>query len=98
MNHRTASRPAVPGLVSVVIPCYNGAAFLAEAIESCLRQTYRDLEIIVVDDASPDHCAEIAGRYAAADSRVRVLRRARNGGVSSALNTGFRRARGEYFS
>jgi glycosyltransferase involved in cell wall biosynthesis len=86
------------GLVSIVIPCYNGATFLPEAIESCLRQTYRELEVIVVDDGSPDSCAEIADRYALTESRVRVVRRTRNGGVSRAFNSGFRHARGEYFT
>lgn len=84
--------------VSIVIPCYRGERFLAAAIESCLRQTYRELEVIVVDDASPDGCAAIADRYVRADPRVRLLRRARNGGVSRAFNSGFRAARGQYFS
>jgi peptidoglycan/LPS O-acetylase OafA/YrhL len=83
-------------LVSIVIPCYKGAAFLAEAIESCLRQSYPHLEIIVVDDASPDDCAAIAERYAARDPRVRVVRRPANGGVSRAFNTGFESASGSY--
>jgi glycosyltransferase involved in cell wall biosynthesis len=88
----------VPELVSIVIPCYQGARFLEEAIESCLVQTYSDIEIIVVDDASPDECAEIAARYACRDGRVRVVRRAVNGGVSRAFNSGFEVARGEYFT
>jgi GT2 family glycosyltransferase len=85
-------------LVSVVIPCYRGAPFLPDAIESCLRQTYGNLEIIIVDDCSPDNCAEIAERYAASDGRVRVLRRETNGGVSEAFNTGFRAATGVYYT
>jgi glycosyltransferase involved in cell wall biosynthesis len=84
--------------VSIVIPCYNGARFLPEAIESCLRQTMRSLEIIVVDDASPDNCAEIAERYAQSDSRITVIRRPQNGGVAEAFNTGFRIARGDIFT
>jgi len=63
-----------------------------------MAQTYRDLEIIVVDDASPDDCAEIARRYAASDSRIRVLERRENGGVSKAFNTGFEAAQGNYFT
>jgi len=85
-------------LVSVVIPCYKGSRFLAQAIESCLNQSHRELEVIVVDDASPENDAEIAEGYAARDNRVRVLRHAKNGGVSRAYNTGFAAARGEFFT
>lgn len=84
--------------VSVVIPCFNGAKFLGEAIESCLCQTMSNFEILVVDDASPDNCAQIAEQYARADNRVRVIRRPKNGGVSQAFNTGFAAARGQYFT
>lgn len=88
----------VAGLVSIVIPCYKGERYLIEAIESCLRQTYNCLEVIVVDDASPDHCAEIGDRYGKQDKRVHVIRRERNGGISAALNTGYSAARGEFFT
>jgi O-antigen/teichoic acid export membrane protein/glycosyltransferase involved in cell wall biosynthesis len=84
--------------ISIVIPCYNGARFLPDAIESCLHQTMADFELIVVDDASPDNCAEIAEEYARRDSRVHVVRREKNGGVSEAFNSGFRAARGQYFT
>ncbi len=84
--------------VSIVIPCYRGSRFLAEAIESCLRQTHRELEVIVVDDASPDDCAAIAERYVRSDDRVRLIRRLENGGVSRAFNSGFEAARGEYLT
>ena len=86
------------GMVSVVIPCYRGAEYLAFAIESCVVQTYKNLEIIVVDDASPDDCAAIAQRYAASDRRIRVIRRAENGGVSRAFNTGYEASLGQYFT
>lgn len=89
---------AVPGLVSIVIPCYGGEKYLAEAIESCLCQTYRNIEVIVVDDASPDACAAIGIRFAEADPRVRVVQCARNGGVSRAFNAGFASAQGEFFA
>jgi glycosyltransferase involved in cell wall biosynthesis len=88
----------IPGLISVVIPCYQGERYLAQAIESCLRQTHRELEVIVVDDASPDDCSAIAERYARVDDRIRPIRRAENGGVSRAFNTGFEAARGEYLT
>jgi len=88
----------MPTLVSVVIPCYKGSRFVAQAIESCLNQTHRELEVIVVDDASPENDAEIAASYVARDSRVRILRHAKNGGVSRAYNTGFAAARGEFLT
>ena len=59
--------------VSVVMPVFDGARFLAEAIESVLAQSLSDLELLVVDDGSSDGSAAIAARYAAADSRVHVL-------------------------
>jgi glycosyltransferase involved in cell wall biosynthesis len=91
-------RATSAALVSIVIPCYKGAAFLAEAIESCLNQTYRNLEILVVDDACPENCTAIADRYAQQDPRIRVIRRPTNGRVARALNTGFEAARGQYFT
>src|SRR5580704_5185271 len=89
---------AMPALVSIVIPCYKGSRFLSKTIKSCLSQTYRDIEVIVVDDASPENDAAIAEAYAAQDSRVRVVRHERNGGVSRAYNTGYAAARGEFFT
>lgn len=90
--------PAVNDLVSIVIPCYKGEPYLAQAIESCRRQTYSNIEVIVVDDASPDRCADIADEYAKRDARVRVIRRPQNGGVSRAFDTGYDDARGEYLT
>ena len=84
--------------IAIVIPCYNGARFLPAAIESCLKQTMRDFELIVVDDASPDNCTDIADRYAERDGRIRVIRRAENGGVSEAFNTGYKAASAPYFT
>jgi glycosyltransferase involved in cell wall biosynthesis len=95
--HRADGAPTDP-LVSVVIPCYKGARYLAEAIESCLGQTYRAVEVILVDDASPDECHDIARQYAHADPRVKVLSHETNGGVSRAFNTGFRHASGQFFT
>lgn len=78
-------------LVSVVIPCYNHAHFLGEAIESVLRQTYRPVEVIVVDDGSTDATPEVAARY----STVRYVRQ-ENSGLSAARNTGIRESKGKY--
>src|ERR687898_2841653 len=78
-------------LVTVVIPCYNQAHFLGEAIESVLSQSYPNFEILVVDDGSTDDTSEVATRY----PRVRCIRQ-ENQGLSGARNTGIGHARGEY--
>jgi hypothetical protein len=98
VNEDGVPKAGVCGLVSIVIPCYRGEHYLREAIESCLRQTYTSFEVIVVDDASPDSCFEIATSIAQADSRLRVIRRLHNGGVSRAFNEGFAAANGEFLT
>ncbi|NIV50575.1 MAG: glycosyltransferase, partial [Gammaproteobacteria bacterium] len=70
-----------------MMPAYNVEPFVADAVESVLRQTVRDLELIVVDDGSTDRTPEILGRYEGESSRVRVVSGAHNG-VSAALNLG----------
>src|SRR6266702_7743194 len=80
-----------PALVSVVIPCYNQAHFLHEAIESALAQTYSLCEILVVDDGSTENIAEVAAGY----PKVRYIRQ-ENSGVSAARNKGWKQSRGEY--
>lgn len=87
-----------PPLVSIVIPCYKGERFLAGAITSCLAQTHRELEVIIVNDASPDGCRVIAEDFARRDPRVRVLEHSHNQGVANAFNTGFTAARGEFLA
>ena len=84
------------GLVSVVVPTFNRASMVSKAIESVLGQTYDRLELIVVDDGSTDDSDQLLARYAACDSRVRILRHAQNRGVTAAKNTGLDAARGEY--
>jgi glycosyltransferase involved in cell wall biosynthesis len=79
-------------LVSVVIPCYNQAHFLSEAIESTLSQSYESFEIIVVDDGSTDNTSEVASRY---PQQVRLIRQ-ENRGLSGARNTGLAESEGEY--
>jgi len=81
-----------PVLVSVIIPCYNGEKYLAEAIQSALDQTYRPIEVLVVDDASTDHSAEIAASFG---SPVRVLRNERNMERSWSRNRAVRESAGE---
>ena len=81
--------------VSVILPVYNGARYLAKAIESCLEQTHRSLELVVVDDCSTDETPEIIAAYAQRDSRVVVVHNERNLRLPGALNVGFARASGD---
>jgi len=83
-------------LVSVVLPTYNRAGYVAESLESCLRQTYPNLELIVVDDGSVDATEQIVRSYP--DARIRYLRKHRNEGLPEALNTGFALASGDYLT
>jgi glycosyltransferase involved in cell wall biosynthesis len=80
-----------PPLVSVIIPCFKQAHYLGEAIESALQQTYGNLEIVVVDDGSPDNILEVARRYPGV-----VLVRQENRGLADARNAGLEASRGEY--
>lgn len=82
-------------LLSIVVPVYNGSAFLPRCLESLLGQTYRELEIICVDDGSTDNSLETLQHYAAQDSRMKVIHQ-ENAGVSAARNAGLDAATGEY--
>ena len=82
--------------VSIIIPVYNGANYLKEAIDCALNQSYQNLEVIVVNDGSCDEGATRSVALSYGD-RIRYFEK-ENGGVSSALNLGIREMRGEYFS
>ncbi len=82
-------------LVSVIIPVYNVEPFLRQCLDTVIGQTYRNLEIILVDDGSTDSSGSICEEYAAGDSRVRVIHQA-NAGQSAARNAGLDRASGKY--
>ncbi|MBO5050061.1 MAG: glycosyltransferase family 2 protein, partial [Oscillospiraceae bacterium] len=82
-------------LISVIVPCYNVEEYLPRCVESVLNQTYRNLEILLVDDGSPDRCGEICDGYAAVDSRVKVIHK-ENGGLSDARNVALNVMKGEY--
>ena len=82
--------------VSVIIPVYNCEAFLPECVDSLRRQTMQEIEMIFVCDASPDDSLSILRRYAAMDSRIRVIAFEKNRGVSAARNAGIALATGEY--
>lgn len=82
-------------LISVIVPVYNEEKYLPQCIESILNQTYKDLELILVDDGSTDQCPEIMRRYAEMDNRV-VLLSESNSGAGTARNLGLSHARGAY--
>lgn len=82
--------------ISVIVPIYQVEKYLPECLDSIVNQTYRNLEIILVDDASPDRCGAICEEYAARDQRIRVVHRPVNGGLSAARNSGIDVATGEY--
>ncbi len=83
--------------ISVIVPVYKVETYLPKCVDSLLAQTYEDLEIILVDDGSPDGCGAICDEYAAKDPRVKVIHK-ENGGLSSARNAGMDIARGEYIA
>lgn len=82
-------------LVSIIVPVYGTEAYLPACIESICKQTYSNIQIVLVDDQSPDKCPEICDVYAKKDERIVVIHQ-QNKGVSGARNTGMRRATGEY--
>lgn len=82
------------GLLSIVVPVYKVERYLDRCMESLVNQTYRNLEIILVDDGSPDRCPEICDAWAEKDPRIRVIHKP-NGGLSDARNAGMRIATGE---
>lgn len=81
--------------VSIIVPVYGVEKYIGECIESLLVQTYRNLEILLVDDGGKDHSGEICDRYAAQDDRIRVIHKP-NGGAASARNVGIDAANGEF--
>lgn len=94
---RTLTRGRVPGLLSIVVPMYGVERYIGECLESLQRQNYDNVQIVVVDDGSPDGSYEVARRYAKRDPRIEIVRQ-QNGGLSAARNTGVRHARGEFLA
>ncbi len=80
--------------VSIILPVYNGARFLRQSVESCLRQTYRDLELVIIDDGSTDDSVKIIRDFR--DDRLLLVRHEKNRGLPAALNTGFAQSIGAY--
>ena len=81
--------------ISIIVPIYKVEAYLVQCVESIRDQTIHDIEIILVDDGSPDRCGLMCDEYAQKDSRIRVVHK-ENGGLSSARNAGIKVASGEY--
>lgn len=84
-------------LISVVVPVYNEEAFLEKCVKSIVNQTYRNLEVILVDDGATDHSGELCDKFAAMDARIQVVHK-KNGGLSDARNAGIDVATGEYLA
>lgn len=85
-------------LISVIIPNYNGERFIEQAINSVLNQSYKNIELIIVDDCSTDSSKEIIQNYCQKDDRVRMVELKNNGGVSVARNRGIDEAQGKYIA
>lgn len=83
--------------ISIIIPVYKVEEYLETCLDSVLAQTYQNLEILLVDDGSPDRCGEICDRYAQKDKRIRVIHK-KNEGVARARNTALELASGDYIS
>ena len=85
-----------PDKISIVLPAYNGSKYIRESIVSCLNQTHKNIELIVVDDCSLDETPDIVKSFG--DARITLIRQKRNQGLPHALNTGFAHARGDYLT
>ncbi len=83
-------------LISVIVPIYKVEDYLDRCVESIVNQTYKNLEILLVDDGSPDNCPRICDKWADKDKRIKAIHK-KNGGLSDARNTGIREANGQFF-
>lgn len=84
-------------LISVIVPIYKVEAYLRQCLDTIVGQTYKNLEIILIDDGSPDKCPQICDEYAGKDNRIRVIHQ-KNGGLSAARNAGLDIATGDYIA
>lgn len=82
-------------LISIIVPIYKVEQYINKCIDSIINQTYQNLEIILVDDGSPDNCGNICDEYEKKDNRIKVIHK-KNGGLSDARNAGIKIAKGEY--
>ena len=82
-------------MISIIVPIYKVEKYINKCVDSILHQTYDELEIILVDDGSPDNCPAICDEYAKKDSRIQVIHK-QNGGLINARKSGLEIAKGEY--
>lgn len=101
MNEYAQGRQATPAgsapWLSIVIPIYNAARYLNRCVDSILRQSFRDFELLLIDDGSTDRSPEICRQYAASDPRIRYFRK-ENGGCFQSRIYGLERIHGRYFT
>lgn len=83
--------------VSIIVPVYKVEKFLERCVESIIKQTYQNIEIILIDDESPDECPKMCDQYEIKDNRIKVIHK-KNGGLSDARNAGLDIASGEYIA
>ena len=84
--------------ISIVLPVYNREKLLPKAIENCLKQTFKDFELIIIDDCSKDRSFEVAKKYAEQDQRIKVIKNEVNKKLPASLNIAFKESRGMYFT
>jgi glycosyltransferase involved in cell wall biosynthesis len=85
-------------IISIVLPTYNGSRYIRKSIESCLQQTFKDFELIIVNDCSTDNTVNIVNEYCSKDSRVKLINNNFNKKLPLSLNIGFEQAQGKYFT
>lgn len=88
----------IDGLVSIIMPAYNAEKYIKESIESVLAQTYKNWELIIIDDCSKDGTIDVIRQYQMLDNRIRVISLERNAGVANARNVGMELAQGRYIA
>ena len=84
-------------LITVIVPVFKVEKYLEKCVKSICCQTYKNLEIILVDDGSPDNCGKMCDKYAKSDKRIKVIHK-ENGGLSDARNAGIKMATGKYIA
>ena len=85
------------GVISIIVPIYKVESYLDECVTSIVNQTYRNIQIILVDDGSPDRCGKICDDWMLKDKRITVIHK-ENGGLSDARNAGLEKATGDYIA